>query len=121
MSPSSRMITGLSRTVMALAAAATLGLAGCSTAEHIAYAPVKGDAKPHPGVAHAQKYAIHGVDISKWQGDVDFQALKASGVKFVFMKATEGGDHADDRFPINWAGARAAGLHYGAYHFVYWC
>ncbi|MGL5138619.1 MAG: GH25 family lysozyme, partial [Beijerinckiaceae bacterium] len=41
--------------------------------------------------------------------------------RFVFMKATEGGDHYDPRFRENWAGARAAGIPAGAYHFVYWC
>ncbi|HEV3044519.1 MAG TPA: GH25 family lysozyme, partial [Roseiarcus sp.] len=34
---------------------------------------------------------------------------------------TEGGDRADEYFTANWAGAKAAGVPHGAYHFVYWC
>ena len=44
-----------------------------------------------------------------------------SGVKFAWIKATEGGDHLDERFQANWQGAKLAGIPHGAYHFVYWC
>ena len=86
-----------------------------------AYPLIKGDARPHPAVAHAQGFEIHGVDVSKWQGDIDWNAARAGGTVFAFIKATEGGDHVDERFQANWAGAKAAGVVPGAYHFVYWC
>ncbi len=66
-------------------------------------------------------YPIHGIDVSKFQGDIDWNAVATSGVKFAWIKATEGGDHADERFQANWNGAKAAGVPRGAYHFVYWC
>ena len=66
-------------------------------------------------------YPIHGIDVSKFQGDIDWNAVAGSGVKFAWIKATEGGDHADERFQANWTGAKAAGVPHGAYHFVYWC
>jgi lysozyme len=66
-------------------------------------------------------YPIHGIDVSKFQGDIDWNAVAGSGVKFAWIKATEGGDHADERFQANWTGAKAAGVPRGAYHFVYWC
>jgi len=66
-------------------------------------------------------YPIHGIDVSKYQGNVDWNAVAASGVKFVWIKATEGGDHVDERFTANWEAARNAGIPRGAYHFVYWC
>ncbi len=66
-------------------------------------------------------YPIHGVDVSKFQGPIDWSAVAASGVKFAWIKSTEGGDHADERFQANWNGAKEAGLVHGAYHFVYWC
>lgn len=66
-------------------------------------------------------YPIHGIDVSKFQGDIDWNAVASSGVKFAYIKATEGGDHLDERFQANWDGAKAAGVHRGAYHFVYWC
>ena len=66
-------------------------------------------------------YPIHGIDVSKFQGDIDWNAVANSGVKFAWIKATEGGDYADARFQANWEGAKAAGIPRGAYHFVYWC
>lgn len=67
------------------------------------------------------KYPIHGIDVSKFQGDIDWNRVANSGVKFAWIKATEGGDHVDQRFQANWAAAKAAGVPRGAYHFVYWC
>ena len=64
-------------------------------------------------------FPIHGIDVSNHQGDIDWQAVRASNVKFAYIKATEGGDHVDQRFAQNWAGAKAAGVKHGAYHFVY--
>ena len=66
-------------------------------------------------------FAVHGIDVSKYQGDIDWQRVRESGVEFAFIKATEGGNHADEKFAQNWNGARAAGIARGAYHFVWWC
>jgi lysozyme len=70
---------------------------------------------------HAKDYPIHGIDVSKFQGDIDWNAVASSGVKFAWIKATEGGDRLDQHFQANWTGAKAAGVPRGAYHFVYWC
>ena len=74
------------------------------------------DNYPKPG-----DYPIHGIDVSKYQGTIDWSAVADSGVKFVWIKATEGGDRLDERFQANWQGAKQAGIPHGAYHFVYWC
>ena len=50
-------------------------------------------------------YPIHGIDVSKFQGDIDWNAVANSGVKFAWIKATEGGDRADARYQANWEGA----------------
>ena len=68
-----------------------------------------------------QSFAVHGVDVAKWQGDIDWRLLKATGVSFAFIKATEGGDHLDAKFQQNWRRAREAGVLRGAYHFYYFC
>ncbi|OYU50343.1 MAG: glycoside hydrolase [Rhizobiales bacterium PAR1] len=101
----------------------SLAVSACSTGNgfEASYHPLKSDTKPHPGVAKAHRYPIHGIDISKWQGDIDWAEVKRAGTAFVYMKATEGGDHLDERFKANWEGARAAGLPRGAYHFMFWC
>lgn len=67
------------------------------------------------------RYDIHGIDVSKYQGEIDWRKAKRSGVAFAFIKATEGGDRVDDRFKAYWRGAKAAGVPRGAYHFYYFC
>lgn len=67
------------------------------------------------------KLDVHGVDVSRWQGDIDWQKLRRHGANFVYIKATDGGDHLDPMFMANWQGADQAGLKRGAYHFFYWC
>src|SRR5215218_11352041 len=123
-SPSRSKNSGLTTFVRAVRfsalAAIALGLASCAIAPSSRY-PAKGDARPHEGVATAHQLPIHGVDISKWQGDVDWASLRQAGTKFAFIKATEGGDHVDSKFLENWQAARRAGVPRGAYHFVYWC
>ena len=104
---------------LAVAVAALAVLGGCVAFE--GRYPQKGDARPHPGVASALNYAVQGIDISRWQGEIDWAAVKGAGTRFVYMKATEGGDHIDPSFLRNWEGARRAGVPRGAYHFVFWC
>lgn len=80
------------------------------------------DAKPiNFGKASPRHLAVHGVDVSRWQGDVNWGKLRAQGANFAYIKATDGGDHLDPMFMKNWRGADAAGLKRGAYHFFYWC
>jgi len=67
------------------------------------------------------RYPVHGVDVSKFQGDIDWELAQASGVNFAYIKATEGGDHLDERFTENWHAAGQAGVLRGAYHFYYFC
>ena len=100
--------------------AVALGLAACS-GPVVDHYPAKTDIKPHPRVARAKEHPIQGIDVSKWQGRIDWRAVREAGTKFAFIKATEGGDHVDERFLENWRGAQAAGVPRGAYHFVYWC
>lgn len=81
-----------------------------------------GDADPvNFGPRKPQHLAVHGVDVSRWQGDIDWQKLRRYGANFAYIKATDGGDHLDPKFHENWRGAAAAGIRRGAYHFFYWC
>ncbi len=61
--------------------------------------------------------AVQGVDVSEYQGRVDWDALAAQDVRFAYIRATEGSGHVDVRFADNWAGAAQAGVRAGAYHF----
>ena len=66
-------------------------------------------------------FKVHGIDISKYQGTINWREVTKAGVSFAFIKATEGGDFHDQTFMINWLAARDAGVPRGAYHFYYWC
>lgn len=74
------------------------------------------------GVCIPAGYDIHGIDISHYQGKIDWPKLRqnketVTPLHFVFMKATEGGDHGDTTFSANFANARNHGFIRGAYHF----
>jgi Lyzozyme M1 (1,4-beta-N-acetylmuramidase) len=80
------------------------------------------DAKPIDfGRASPRPFAVHGVDVSRWQGDIDWVKLRNQGANFAFIKATDGGDHLDPNFRTNWRESAKAGVARGAYHFFYWC
>jgi lysozyme len=104
-----------------LLAAVLTGVVATSCTMAPNYYPRKSDSKPHPGVSKAQTYPIHGLDLSRYQASMDWNAVQEAGTKFAFIKATEGGDYVDPMFVQNWNSAKAAGIPRGAYHFVYWC
>jgi len=80
------------------------------------------DAKPiNFGRVTPRSYPVHGVDVSRWQGEIDWPMLRTQGANFAYIKATDGGDHLDPMFKTNWNRAKAAGIKRGAYHFFYWC
>lgn len=60
---------------------------------------------------------VQGIDVSHYQGAVDWQAVAGAGIAFAFAKATEGVDWVDPQLAANWAGMQVAGLVRGAYHF----
>jgi lysozyme len=64
---------------------------------------------------------VEGVDVSRHQGAIDWRALAGSGVKFAYIKASEGADFRDDRFASNWRESAATGIKRGAYHFFTLC
>jgi lysozyme len=61
--------------------------------------------------------AVHGIDVSHYQGSIDWGAVAKSGIDFAFIKATDGAGAGDPMFASNWKGARDAGIRRGAYHF----
>ncbi|MEM9430371.1 MAG: GH25 family lysozyme, partial [Pseudomonadota bacterium] len=66
---------------------------------------VYGDHDPYDwGRRAPNDYEVHGLDVSRWQGDVDWRAVARAGVAFTFIKATEGGDHTDPMFKAHWTG-----------------
>lgn len=62
---------------------------------------------------------IQGIDVSHHQNTIDWKQVGATPARFAFIKALEGITSFDSQFQANWAGAQAAGLLRGAYHFYH--
>ncbi|WP_303309783.1 glycoside hydrolase family 25 protein [Hymenobacter sp. BT730] len=62
-------------------------------------------------------YSVHGIDVSAYQGHIDWPRVASNSVRFAFIKATEGISLRDPRFQRNWREARKAGVFRGAYHY----
>lgn len=58
------------------------------------------------------------VDVSSWQNDIDWNAVKNAGVTFAWIKATEGIGFVDPKFQQNWQAIKQAGIPRGAYHYA---
>lgn len=59
-----------------------------------------------------------GIDVSHWNGSIDWDSVAAAGVKFSFAKVSEGTYYVDGKFSGEDEGAAAAGLLHGGYHFA---
>lgn len=93
-----------------------------SATRHRVYNQRFSDAKPiNFGKVKPKHHPVHGVDVSRWQGNIDWPRLRSQGANFAYIKATDGGDHLDPMFRTNWNRAKEAGVKRGAYHFFYWC
>lgn len=71
-----------------------------------------------PGQAAASSPYVHGIDISHWQGSINWRAVGRTSVGFVFAKATQGRYSNDSRYTSNRAGAKSQGIAFGAYHYA---
>ena len=72
---------------------------------------------PHSVNVDRYRYPIAGIDVSKHNGNIDFDQVRDDDYQFVFIKASEGMTYRNEAFDRNYKGARAAGLKLGAYHF----
>lgn len=77
---------------------------------------------PEFGIAMPVEYPIHGIDVSRYQQMIAWDAVKAMQVKniklnFAFIKATEGIGNTDPQFRRNWKKSKDVGIIRGAYHF----
>lgn len=64
-----------------------------------------------------EKYPVMGVDVSRYQGNIDWKVIASQNVTFAFIKATEGSLHQDANFSINWQNVGETEIYAGAYHF----
>jgi MYXO-CTERM domain-containing protein len=70
-----------------------------------------------PAVVCADGPTVQGIDVSYWQGDIDWQAVAGDGIRFAIIRASDGTGYIDSKFAPNWAGAQDNGLLVGAYQY----
>lgn len=69
-------------------------------------------------ISSESNLSYQGIDVSDWQGYIDYSKVKTSGIEVVFIKASQGIDWKDPYFEINYTNAKANGLKVGFYHFL---
>lgn len=72
----------------------------------------------YPSFIH---FPVQGIDISHYQGNINWQQLDKQRIQFIFIKATEGGDFKDKSFQDYWREANKLNIPIGAYHFFTFC
>ncbi|MCM1330264.1 MAG: Ig-like domain-containing protein [Ruminococcus sp.] len=63
--------------------------------------------------------ALRGIDVSKWQGDIDWKKVSLSGIDFAMIRSSYGNMHTDEKLAANVAGCEKYGIPYGFYHYSY--
>ena len=69
-------------------------------------------------LAPQSELRYEGIDVSDWQGYIDYKQVKNSGIDIVYIKASQGNNIKDPYFEINYENAKANGLKVGFYHFL---
>ena len=60
----------------------------------------------------------NGIDISQWQGNINFEKVKKDGIEIVYIKASQGESFKDPYFETNYKKAKENNLKIGVYHFL---
>src|SRR5688572_8743086 len=99
-----------------------IGLAAWLLYQQLKYRKDKFIRYPEFGIQIPGNYAIHGIDVSKYQTMIawdEVRAMKVNDIRlqFSFIKATEGIGNVDPNFKRNWKKSKDNGIIRGAYHF----
>lgn len=83
---------------------------------------MKSPSYPGFGISLPENYDVHGIDVSRHQRNIDWEAVSNMfdnnvGISFAFIKATEGRSITDDYFNQNWKECKKNNILRGAYHF----
>ena len=73
--------------------------------------------EPLQGQVCAAGETLFGIDVSYYQGDIDWNAVASAGVVFAWIRVSHSTVFEDPKFAANLAGARAAGIHAGVYQY----
>ncbi|MCB9627464.1 MAG: glycoside hydrolase family 25 protein [Sandaracinaceae bacterium] len=108
-----------------LVLASSLLLAACGTADAADEADVRAErGLPLWGATADKSVArcgggeyVRGIDVSKWQGAIDWTKVADAGIAYAFIRTSYGLTGVDPYFDANWAAARDAGVLRGTYHY----
>ncbi|HVK89759.1 MAG TPA: glycoside hydrolase family 25 protein [Kofleriaceae bacterium] len=119
-----------SRSALVLLVTAASALAGCMTGEEEDLGAGQGLAEEDglddfgdgkaDGIGDrvcADGATLKGIDVSKWQGNIDWGRVRNAGIEFAFIRVSDGTASLDPKFNRNWTNAKAAGVVRGAYQF----
>jgi len=68
-------------------------------------------------ISEAHHDSLLGIDVSHFNGEINWADVRKKGIHFAYAKATQGNDFSDPEFKKNWAGMKAEGIARGSYHF----
>jgi lysozyme len=60
---------------------------------------------------------VEGIDVSKWQAEIDWDAVAGAGIRFAFIRTNHGLDILDQWYDYNWTEARRVGILRGTYQY----
>ena len=66
----------------------------------------------------ASNLSYQGIDVSNWQGHINYAEVRDAGIQVVYIKASQGTNIKDAYFDINYENAKANGLRVGFYHYL---
>jgi len=91
--------------------AALIGITGCHPGSSSLHTASEGIVICPDGAT------VDGIDVSYWQGTIDWNAVAGDGIEFTVIRVSDGLSTYDTQFQANWANARAAGIVRGAYQY----
>lgn len=66
----------------------------------------------------SSKTIYKGMDVSEWQGNIDFRKVRADGIEIVYIRSSQGFSYEDSKFERNYKEAKKYGLKVGVYHYM---
>ena len=69
-------------------------------------------------ISASTEVRYQGIDVSDWQGYIDYSRVSADGIDIVYIKSSQGKNIKDPYFDVNYENAKANGLKVGFYHFL---
>src|SRR5262245_50270540 len=98
--------------------ACLLFVASCVAGEESSREDLAGERSEDTGPRScATGTVIRGIDVSYYQGTIDWNRVKNDGIDFAFVRVSDGATFRDPKFVTNWAESQAAGVVRGAYQF----